>query len=237
MACPCTEINCNSCNPCTPINPCNECTTCITPSLPCESDCVLPIYTNDDCINIGSNCVLNDGAPDTCLDIPAGSTITTVISKIRAYIKGIKNRVVNTDNTITITPIVDACNDKINIKTKISPNSGNAIQTLASGLYVSSLSSSLNNISTLDTFSIDFSGEGTIINPLNASTRIDNTITDNLLVLTSNGLKVQITPQVINNLLVIIRNNTTLMGLFCDMIKSCPTGTCAIPSGLTVDPS
>ncbi len=179
MACDCEEITCNECSPCEQTE---ETTT-----------CEIPTYTSTGCLpGQHTNCALIDNDDDACVPIETGMTLTQGLDNIISYIKNTLNRLTPSDDSITITPTNDSCDDKATIKVNISEDEGNAIELRDDGLYTSSEDISGVDITPVDTTSINMSATGTANHTISA-TLIRDTVTgagDNILVIGANGVYV-----------------------------------------------
>jgi hypothetical protein len=123
---------------CQPTDPCNSCNDCNTPIDTCINICPTPVYTSNNCTNgtTPSTCIILNNNTENCIGIiKNNTTLSSFVNKLLIYLK-LKKQLSNTDNSITITPIVDSCNDKADIKVNISANSNNQLQVLTNGLFV-----------------------------------------------------------------------------------------------------
>lgn len=177
-----------TCPECTPVDPCLECE--VTPA--CEN-CEDPVYTNEGCFPaLKSECMQITSPANICIPTVNPMSFNGWIAAVTNYIKGTVLRITNTDGSITLTPIDDACDDKVNIKVKISPQVNNALVLNVNGLYVSpSQDGGIQNVAILDTNSIDLNGNGALI-ALSANVRKDITgpNVNNILQIGVNGLYV-----------------------------------------------
>jgi hypothetical protein len=125
--------------PCQPSDPCFECPQCNEIVEDCLPVCPTPVYTTENCPGgtTQGSCVIVDNDSENCIGIIKNqTTLKSFITKLLVYLK-LRKQLSNTDNSITITPIVDACNDKATIGVKISPDEGNQLTLLPNGLFVS----------------------------------------------------------------------------------------------------
>jgi hypothetical protein len=121
--------------PCPQSNPCAQCNE---PIVPCVTACPAPVYTSEGCPNgtTDGRCVIIDNDTENCIGIIKGqTTLKSFITKLLIYLK-LKKQLSNTDKSITITPILDSCNDKADIKVNVSSNVNNQLQILSNGLFV-----------------------------------------------------------------------------------------------------
>lgn len=134
MACNCCQSDCDICNSCTPPNPCDPCTS-SAPPLMCHDDCDLPIYTNDGCFpEQNTSCITFNGAIDACVPFTENLNFNTLLANLVSYIKASRNRFIP-DDSISISPIDDACDDKADISVRISEDGGNGLELREDGLY------------------------------------------------------------------------------------------------------
>ena len=136
-----------NCSPCLPINPCYNCG--------CQESCncfALPLYTNETCPNgiVGSNCITLKNDTEICVGINTNTTtLTSFVDKIITYVKNVRNRFINTDGSLSITPFNDICNDKASLKVNIDPDPNNRIKLKPNGLFVAPTSNLFTPISDL----------------------------------------------------------------------------------------
>jgi hypothetical protein len=83
-----------------------------------------------------------------------------------------------------------------------------------------------------NTNSILLTGAGTVSDPLKANAFIDP-VTNNLIVATVTGLKVQFTKQNILSLFTMIEGDADLQAGFCSLITNCSNGVCGVPTGIS----
>lgn len=83
-----------------------------------------------------------------------------------------------------------------------------------------------------DTFSVDITGSGLTSNKLKANVVLD-AVADNLLKVTTDGLKVQYTKANLLALLQMIEDDVDLQLRFCQVAANCGANTCGIPTGIT----
>lgn len=192
MACSCAEITCNTCNTCNPPNPCTPCDSGVctpVPPIPCQDECEIPIYTNNECYpRQRTDCVDNSGGADACLNILVTDNLTSILSKIKTYSKNTLQRLTTTDASITLTQTDDACDDKATIAVKVSPDANNGLAVRANGLYSTANSGGgAGTISILDSTTINLSGNGDIATPLTGTVIVSPNVGNKIQVL-SNGL-------------------------------------------------
>lgn len=182
MACPCEKVTCNECNPCAPTL-CPQ--VCAPPAFPtCEDQCEIPLYSTTLVPIITTDSVINAGGSDICVGINNTDNLTSIIIKLKNYIKTVKNRLIP-NNSLSIITIPGGCNDSANIKVRIDPAVNNGLVLNTNGLYVApGVNSTPFILKTLATTTLDLFGAGTLSNPLRGdvkiSTDLDNGITNTM---------------------------------------------------------
>lgn len=182
---PCLPADLNQpCQPCIG-SPCNNCEP--------NCECTTPDYEEDACVSTPtSDCTTYSGDDNSCVPLVKGSSITSVIQNLINYIKNTRSRILNSDGSIEISNIDDACDDKVDITVKIDPDVDNQLELTADGLFVPPGSGAGGDVLTEDSQTISFTGTGTTGDELIANVIIDNTTNggNNILEETSNGLYV-----------------------------------------------
>lgn len=227
-------------------NPCVPCTQEINPCYQCgcteECSCAIPDYTNETCPNgtVSTGCVIFNDTTDTCVNLVKNTTtLSQVISRLITYIKNVRDRIINTDGSLNIIPIDDSCDDKVNLSVRIDPDNSNILELRDDGLFVENTGSGGSTVETLDSTSVDFSGDGSTGSKLTAIVKKDTT-SDNILQINSTGLYV---PPVSSSICSesftdVAQENTTNQSTYDFLIKStsggCSTQLVSPPTGFAV---
>lgn len=111
----------------------------------------------------------------------------------------------------------------------IGVNKGDRLDEILTKLNINGTSV---GIVTENTNSIKITGSGIPTDKLKGNVNLDP-ITDNLIIETINGLKVQFNKTNILLLFSLIENDIDLQAGFCSLVTNCSDGVCGIPTGIS----
>ena len=118
--------------------------------------------------------------------------------------------------------------------TNIAVNAADRLDVILGKLNVINASAGI--VTTAST-SVSFTGTGLGTAPLAASVIVDSTITTNILVSGTNGLKVELTTAVILAMLNAIEASPVLQAKFCEAVANCTSASCGIPTSISASMS